>query len=300
MTEATATRPDRMGWGIGLILISTLFTSLQDAAIKGFAGEVTLWQIYVLRSGLLIPALLALALGMGVPWRLAFTRWPMLRAGLFLAMYMALYAAIPVLPLAVVAAGIYTAPLFVAGLSALVLGERVRPLGWLAIALGFAGVLVILKPGSEAFDGRVLVPVLAGFFYALSALATRGRLRGVPPVALALALAWGLLAAGLVGSVAVYLWPVPGGMGFLTGTWGAVTPRVCGLLAVLAALMLGNGLVLPAAYQAAPVVVIATFDYAYLIWAALFGMWFFGEVPEGRTLLGMVMIAGAGGLVARA
>lgn len=306
MTDATATRPDRIALGIGLILTSTVFTALQDAMFKTAAADVTLWQIYLMRSVFLIPALLVIAgaAGNGVRnLRAAFGLWPVLRAGLFLCMYMALYASIPALPLAVVAAGIYTAPLFVAGLSAAVLGKPVGPVGWLAIALGFAGVLVILRPGSEAFSGMALVPVLGGFFYALSALATRGRLREVAPVALALALGFVLLAVGMVVSLGLYLWPLDGETvqvsPFVFSGWGGLTAPVWWFVAVLAALMVGNGLVLPAAYQLAPSVMIATFDYCYLIWAALFGLWLFGEVPDWQTVVGTAMIAVAGVLVAR-
>jgi drug/metabolite transporter (DMT)-like permease len=68
---------------------------------------------------------------------------------------------------------------------------------------------------------------------------------------------------------------------------------------MLAALMVGNGLVLPAAYQSAPSIIIATFDYTYLIFATLLGAVLFSEIPDLQTVLGIVVIAGAGLIVAR-
>ncbi len=202
---ATDIRPDRIALGISLILLSTFFTALQDAIIKYASADVTLWQLYVLRSLFLIPALLVIAFAWGdgaATWRQSLRAWPMLRAMLFVLMYFSMYAAIPVLPLSAVAAGIYTAPLFVAALSAPLLGEPVRWRGLLAIAIGFAGVLVILRPGTEAFTWEMLLPVMAGFFYALSAIVTRTRCRSIPPSTLAVSLSIALLLTGAVVSAA--------------------------------------------------------------------------------------------------
>ncbi len=209
-------------------------------------------------------------------------------------MYFALYGAIASLPLATIAAGIYTAPLFVALLSAALVGEPVRRRGWLGIALGFAGVLLILKPGSEAFGWPMLLPVAGGLFYAVSALITRAKCRDVRPVSMALGMSLLLLAVGVAGSALMVWAPMPGGAPFVFGRWGVVDGRVMALVAMLAALMVGNGLVLPLAYQSAPTAIIAVLDYSYLIFATLFGLWVFGDVPDVWTLAGIGMIAAAG------
>ena len=299
-------RPDRVARGIGFILLSTFFTALQDAIVKHASADATLWQIYVLRSLFLIPALLLIAFLWGdgaATWRQSLRFWPMLRAVLFVLMYFSMYAAIPVLPLSAIAAGIYTAPLFVAALSALLIGEPVRWRGLLAIALGFAGVLLILRPGTEAFTWLMLLPVLAGFFYALSSIVTRTKCRSVPPATLALSLSIALLITGIVMSAALYIWqPAPAQVAvspFLLGAWSMLSLSGWGFIAMLAALMVGNGLVLPVAYQSAPSVIIATFDYCYLIFATMFGFLFFSEIPDLQTIFGILMIAGAGLLVVR-
>lgn len=301
-----AIRPDRVARGIGLILLSTLFTASQDAIFKHASADLTLWQIYVLRSVLLIPAFLVIALLWGAgatAWRQALGLWPMTRAMLFVLMYFSMYAAIPVLPLSAVAAGIYTAPLFVAALSPLLLGEPRRWRGLLGIAIGFLGVLVILRPGSEAFTWLMALPVLAGLFYALSAILTRSKCRSVSPSTLALSLSIALLFTGIVASTALsfgQLGPEQVAVSpFLLGSWNWLDLSEWGFVVMLAALMVGHGLVLAAAYQSAPSVIIATFDYTYLIFATVLGALFFSETPDFQTVVGITMIAGAGFIVAR-
>jgi drug/metabolite transporter (DMT)-like permease len=297
-------RPDRIAFGIMLIVLSTLLTSLQDVIFKYNSANITLWQLYVLRSIFLIPALLVIAFVWGdgtTTWRQAIRLWPVIRATLFVLMFLSMYSAIPVLPLAAIAAGLYTAPLFVAALSALLIGEPVHPRGWLAIAIGFAGVLVILRPGTEAFTWLMLLPVLAGFFYALSALVTRSKCRATPPAALALSMSIALLLTGTLVSTALYIWqPAPTlavVSPFLFGQWSGLDASDWAFVAVLALLMICNGLIVPAAYQSAPSVTIATFDYCYIIFATVFGFAIFSEVPDRQTIVGILMIAGAGLMV---
>ncbi len=299
-------RPDRIGFGILMVVLSSLFTALQDATFKLASADVTLWQLYILRSVLLIPVFLIVAAIWGegpAALRGSLRLWPMFRAVLFVLMFFTMYAAITVLPLSSLAAGLYTAPLFIAALSALLTGEAVAWRGWLAIGIGFAGVMMILQPGSESFTWLMLLPVLGGFFYAISAMVTRSKCRGIPPSTMALSLSIALLITGIAASTALYLWPpVPAYISaspFLLSSWHVMGPAEWGLVVMLAMLMFGIGLVLPAAYQSAPPVIIATFDYCYLIFATLLGFVLFSEVPDGLTIVGMLMIAGAGLMVMR-
>jgi drug/metabolite transporter (DMT)-like permease len=297
----TATKPrDRVALGIILIIFSTFLTSSQDAIFKHFAASLTLWQVYVLRSAFLMPALVIVASFWGgrAAMRESLRFWPLMRALCFVVMYFSMYVAIPFVSLSTIAAGLYTSPLFIAALSAPLLGERVGTRGWLAIVIGFAGVLVILRPGSDAFSWLALLPVIGGFAYAISAFITRSHLRETPPPALALALGITLLAIGVVGTVAISLWaPMQDTVSilpFLFAPWGTVDLAVLAFVATLAALMVANGLVLPAAYQMAPSVIIATFDYCYLIFATLFSIVVFHEAPDLQSIIGMLMIAAAG------
>jgi len=299
-------RADRIPLGIALVLASTLLTALQEATIKFASSDMTLWQIYVLRSAFLIPILLVIAAIWRSPqdrWTDALRPWPLARAMMFVMMYFSMYSVLPYLHLSTIAAGVYTAPLFVACLSFVLLGEPVGWRGLLAIGLGFCGVLVMLRPGTDAFDWLTLVPVMGGLFYALQAIITRSKCRRISPSSLAVSLAFALLVVGAVASLLLQaISPEPATVSvapFLLDSWARPGFLEWTVIAVLTLLMVGNGLVLPAAYQLAPTVIIATFDYCYLIFATLLGYLLFAEVPDIQSVLGMVMIVSAGLIIVR-
>lgn len=305
-TAAHTRRTDRVGLGILLILGATALVAVQEAIIKGAAETLTVWQIFFLRSLILIPALTVTAVIQGrgrATWRHAFSLWVSVRSGLFFSMYLSVYIAVPFVPIATIAAGIYTAPLFVAALSPLLTGEAVRWHRWLAITTGFAGVLLILRPGTDAFDWLTLTPVLGGLFYALSGLTIRAKGRDAPPAAFALSMAILLLVSGLAASIVLTIWaPALGGSGiptFIGGPWAPMGWAEWGIIAALAAVMFAHGLALPAAYQNAPTTVIATVDYSYLIFVAVLGIVFFEEIPDLHAIAGMILITAAGIVVAR-
>ena len=122
-------------------------------------------------------------------------------------MWIAYYAALPLISLSAAAVAFYTAPLFMALLSRSLIGEPVGPLRWLGIVLGFVGVLIVLRPGGDTFSAAALLPVLAALFYALAAIVTRARCAGERPLVLALGLNLGLLVAGLIASAGLSLFP---------------------------------------------------------------------------------------------
>lgn len=300
MTDTRPTnRPDRAGYGAALIVFAVFLMALQDAIIKFASSDLSLWQIYVLRSAIAVPVLLAATSRNGdgaAALRGAFGRWAMLRAALLTGMYVSLYAALPLLPLATLAAGFYTGPLFIALLSGLATGETVGRRGWLAVAAGFGGVLLILQPGGSGFSPAVLLPLLSGFFYAVAAVLTRAKCHAERAMTLAISLNVVLFVAGGIASFLLLL-PVFDDTSlspFLLGDW---TPLDAGdgiLVVILALLIVGIGIALAAAYQTARSVVVATFDYSYLVFSAMFGFVFFGEHPGMQTVAGMIVIAGAG------
>jgi drug/metabolite transporter (DMT)-like permease len=297
--------PEQLSIGVATILATVLAMSFADAVIKYASADFTLWQIYVLRSLLVIPALLAISLAGRRPLRLGWgsNRWIYLRSLLLALMYIAIYAAIPVLSLPVIAASLYTGPLFIALFSALLIGEPVGARLWAAIVVGFTGVLVILRPAADDFSVSALIPIIAALLYALAAIITRSKCAAETPLTLALALNLALLTVGAIATAAQALWqPAPPGSlayPFLLGAWARMGPREWGILGLLAVLMLGISLGLAKAYQSAPPAIIATFDYGYLLFAAFWSYAIFSEPPDGVTIAGMMLIAGAGFLVVR-
>ncbi|MGR3984310.1 MAG: DMT family transporter [Gammaproteobacteria bacterium] len=293
----TAPRADNIPLGVSIIIATVLAMALADAIVKNASADFPLWQIFVLRSLLALPVLfLLLRIGARASMRPLSLKWCIARSLLLVLMYVAIYAAMPLLTLSVIAASLYTGPIFVALFSALLIGEPVGARRWGAVLLGFAAVLVILRPDTGAFSFYMLVPVLAGLLYALAAIITRAKCIDEHPLTLAIILNLALVVFGLLASIAVFFaQPMLGGRyPFLLGNWTAMGAFEWGVIASLALLMVVIGTGLAKAYQSAPPSVIATFDYAYLLFAAFWGWVFFAERPDAGTVSGMLMIVIAG------
>lgn len=298
----SGTRPDRIAQAIGIILASVVTMAFADAVVKLVSADLTLWQVFAARSLFAVPCLVALAYVKGTSLRPLSTKWVCVRSGLLVLTWLAFYAALPVLDLSVAAVAVYTNPILTALLSAALLGERVSGRQWLGVLMGFLGVVVILKPGSEAFSWMVLLPLLGAVFYSLAMVLTRSKCQKEGAVSLALGLhvsfivtglaATGVLALAGLGSDAKDAYP------FLLGDWAAMGGREWALMALLGGLSAAFFLGVARAYQIAPPQVIAVFDYGYLVSAALWGFVFFSEEPDRLTILGMILITLAGLLVA--
>lgn len=281
--------------GVIIILATVFAMALADAVVKHSSADLPLWQIWVWRSALVVPVLLVMARRALWPVDLG---WVLLRCGLLAAMYLGIYAAIPLLDLSVIAAALYTGPLFIVALSVLMLGQTISVRQGLAIICGFAGVLLIVRPLASGFSPLALLPVGAALLYALAAVLTRARLGQTPAVTMALWLNLTFLVGGGAASLAIWAGLFPAiDYPFLFGPWQPMGIDEWLIIAVLSVLMIGIGIGLARAYQSPRPQVIATFDYAYLIFAAFWGYVFFGEVPDIWTLAGMLVIVGAGMMV---
>lgn len=301
MTSAVQERPNNTFLGASLITFAMFITAVQDVIIKSYSSDLTLWQTFTMRGIFAVPMFVALAHVMRQHQGLrehVFGRWTLLRAFLLIVMYIAMYAAIPFISLSVIAAGIYTSPIFMTVMSASAIGERVSTRGWCAVLLGFIGVLLILQPGTDAFTPYALLPILTALMYASANLLTRSKCQDVPAAALALSLNGGLLLVGVVVTFLMLTLPLSkslvGASPFIFGGWGQVSPLLWAMMVVLALLVVANGTTLAAAYKAAAPSTVATFDYSYLIFAVLFDFWFFALVPNTTTLIGIAFIVVAG------
>lgn len=303
----TSARPQNIALGITLIVAAALAISVQDVIFKIFSSEMTLWQIFALRGCISVPLLVVIC------WiktprfadmlQLALNRWSVLRAVFISTTFLAFYGAIPFLSLSTLGAANYSAPIFVTLLAAFAIGEPVSRRGWLGVLLGFVGVLVLLRPGSDAFSFWALMPVIGAAFYALGHITTRAKCQDIPTAALALSTNIVMALAGFVMSGLIF-WLQPSGGAFdafpyVFGQWSAIVTSDVLILLVLAAFAVGNGMLLAGAYQAAPPPTVATFEYSYLVFVAIWDIVFFALMPSAPSLLGMVMIVCAGLLVIR-
>lgn len=291
-----------MPLGVATITGTVFALSLGDALIKALGGGGTMgvWQLFAVRSLIACPLLLAGALIFvnRSALRPRSLGWIALRSALLTAMWIAYYLALPLLPLAVAAAAYYTLPLFIVIFAALFGGETVGRTQWAGVILGFIGILLVLRPGGEAFRWAALLPLLSAVLYACAMILTRTKCRAEHPATLALGLNVTFVLVGCAGLAAGLLWPVDAS-GFLTTAWTAMGWEDWRSAAILAALILVASVGTAVAYQAAPASTVGTFDFAYVGFALIWGMVFFAERPDALALAGIGLIVIAGILAVR-
>lgn len=294
---------DRPALAAILMVGSLCMLSLQDSLVKLASADVSLWQFQTLRAVCNLAMLFALARfiwGSGSAWPKRFSAVA-LRSCFLIGAMLSFFGAIPFLSLSEVAAGLYVFPLFVAVLSALVLGERVGPRRVIAVVAGFAGTLLILKPASASFQWVSLVPVLAGLFYAATVLTTRKLCREESPATLALGVSVAFVTVGAVG-IAVMETVKPAALAeswpYLFVGWNPLSLEVAGLILACSMLNLVSNIGLAKAYQSAESSWLAPFDYSYLIFATFWGVVMWNDFPDLLSFTGMAMIAGSGCYVA--
>jgi drug/metabolite transporter (DMT)-like permease len=235
--------------------------------------------------------------------RLAMNKWVLLRSAFITTTFLAFYGSIPFLSLSTVGAANYIAPIFVTLLSAYVISEPVGKRGWFAVFIGFSGMLILLQPGTDAFSPLVIVPVIGAGFYALSHITVRTKCHSVPLPAMAFALNFTMFMAGVIGRVILFIWQPNGDIvndyPYLLGGWSPIGTTEWLILGALAVFTIVIGLGLAGAYQAGPPATIATFEYSYLVFVAIWDLLFFNLAPSITTLTGMVLIIIAGLMVMR-
>lgn len=267
-----------------------------DSFVPIIARDIGLWQFQSVRSAMVLALFLPLALVLG--WRLRPVSWVAVAGRSFcVALAMILYfGAIASLPVAQAAAGLLTSPIFVLLIS---WGAFGAPIGWwrvLAVALGFVGVLLMLRPGGGAAMSWInVIPVGAGFLYAMGAVATRQYCADESEATL---VAGFFAAIGLCGAVGLLvLWGVetqPARDGFFGTGWQAWTGPAFWLTVAQAAVSVIGLVALFRAYLLAEASHVAVFEYTFLIAAGLWGYLLWGQVPDALAFVGMACIICAG------
>lgn len=281
--------------GPGAIATATALMALQDTIVALLSGDIPLWQLFFLRSAMVIPVLTCLIARRDPHLlRQAVAPWPLLRSSLLVAMYVFFYAGLPVAPLSIVAAVYYTGPIFIVLLSALLLRERLALSQCIAVVVAFLGVLIVLRPESGDLSPATLIPLASALCYALAAVTTRGRMSVSDPWVLTLSLNLVFAGVGGAGMLGLVLVDPPNDYPFLLSPWSPLNAGTIGTLAVLAAISIGIHVFLARAYQWGPTSVVAGLDYAYLVFAALWAFLILGTAPSLQTAAGTALIAAAG------
>ena len=267
------------GGGIALYSLGVLFFSLNDALGKWLVGSYGVPEILALRAlgaGLVIVPLLL--------WRRpdldlrGQARLHILRIVCSVADSFAFYFATRALPLADVMCFYLASPLIITALAALFLGEPVGRFRWTAVGIGFLGVVVALRPSGASLSAGALVAIFGATAFAASIAVTR-RLRRTDWLTLT---AWQYVGSGLVGLV------------LLPGAWIAPPASDLALMALVGAVSMACFVCITRALARAPASLLAPFQYASIVWAALMGYAVWGDVPGPSVVVGSAIIIGSG------
>ena len=288
--------------GITLLVFSLFLFSLQDVVIKFFSDQYSVLQVVFIR-GVIAGALIYMAACFYKIRRQLIPNRPwlaVLRGLCGFTSYTTYYLAVASLPLAEVVALVFTAPLFITVMSAVILREEVGPRRWAAVAVGFIGILVMLGPSGNLdgghFDGLgVVLSLVAAVCFACQSILTRYLSIKDSPLSLAFSttatftIASGLLsiilAAGIISQTSTHP-----SLEFFMRDWAMPEPIGMALMIFLGF----NGAVaffcMAKAYCVAPASTITPFEYTYMIWAVIFGFLLWGEVPRFTTLMGVSIL----------
>ena len=272
-----------------------------DNFIPRVAIEIGLWQFHLIRALIAIPLVIGLSIvGLG---RLAPRRlWAVaLRSGLIAIAMLFYFSALALMPIAQALAGLFTSPIFILLISALALRQRIGPWRVLAVVVGFAGTLIVLQPDPNDFDAMVLIPVAGGLFYAMGSVVTRTLCAGESTVAMLLGILVALGVCGAAGLVVLGLFPmdtVPGPDGFVTRGWVWPMWQATPWVLVQAWGSVAGVFLIIKAYQLGEPSYVSVFEYSVMIFGPLFAWVAFGQQVTYWQVIGIALIATAGGIIA--
>nr|WP_081421980.1 DMT family transporter [Tardiphaga robiniae] len=265
-----------------MIICSTAFLASSDAMAKylsrtGMPSVEIAWIRFLVFVLILLPIVLAPASGNPMrstrPLLQVFRGLGLLCSSIFFIM------ALGYLPIAEATATGFISPLFVTGLSVLFLGEKVGLRRWTATIAGLLGVLIIVRPGTAAFQPGTIFPIISALGWATALVLTR-KISGADRAITTMA--FSAITGFLVLSVIVpFYWIVPSWTQIALGVGIGVAATVGHWIVVLA-------------FRYADASVLAPFSYVQLVWVTLIGFFVFGEVPDAVTFAGAAVIIASG------
>ncbi|WP_416221122.1 DMT family transporter [Rhodopseudomonas palustris] len=276
----TARHADHPLRGIALIVASTVFLACSDTMAKYLGRTLPPIEIGWIRFLVFLLIMLPVMLSSSAsPLRSARPKLQVLRALALVASSVLFITGLQFLPIAEASATSFVAPLFVTALSIVLLGEAIGVRRWAATAVGLIGVLIVIRPGSAAFNAAVMFPILSALSWALTLILTRmisGADRAVVTMTFSAVVGFVALSA-----MVPFVWVTP--------SWHDI---LIGVLVGLASTM-GQWIVV-LAYRYADASVLAPFTYSQLVWVTFLGFGMFGEIPDLWTFVGAAVIIASG------
>lgn len=277
-----AARSDHLR-GVVAMLVAVAAFALMDAALKLLAPHYPPLQVAALRAWCSLPVIVVwVAFAAGGFGQLLRVRWSLhlLRGALGIVMLAGFAYGLRTLPLSEAYAITFVAPLLITALAVPLLGERVAPNRWLAIAIGLAGVLVVLRPsGDHMLSWAGLAVLVAALCYALSAISARVLGRTDSSAAMVF---WLMLLVAL-------------GATALTWTsWQAVQPRHGWILLGIAVTGSIGQYAVTEAFKRGQASLIAPLEYTALAWSCGLDWWLWRTLPDRYVFAGAGIIIGSG------
>jgi drug/metabolite transporter (DMT)-like permease len=270
--------------GILLMCISTVAFSIMHGLVRFVSDVLPPFQIAFFRNvfglAFLVPLLMRSRFAVLRTQKIGLHA---LRGVVNIGAMLMFFTALSISPLAKVTALSFTAPIFMAVLAVLVLGERFRMYRWLAILLGFAGMLIILRPGIVAIDTGALLVTGAAALWAVAMILIKIMSRTESSLTI---VAYMGIFLGLFSIFpALWVWQP---FGLNTLGWLVLI----GLFGTIAQMTLSQAL------KETDPTALMPFDFLKLIWTALIGAWFFAEIPDVYTWIGAAVIFASGLFIA--
>jgi drug/metabolite transporter (DMT)-like permease len=266
-------------YGIGLMLLGVFMFSFGDALGKYLVATYAVGQLLWLRACAALFVLSPLIwrrrgefVRMERPWL------QLVRVVLSTLEVAAFFLATVYLPLADVTTYYLACPIFVTALSAIVLREQVGWRRWTAILVGFCGVLIALRPSAQTISWPAMIALGGSLSFSILMLITRS-LRATPDIVMASSQFVGTFLLGALMSPFGWVTPSVGSLALFTAA---------GCISVSALFCVNRSLKL------APASVVVPYQYSMIVWAVMFGITVFGDVPKPATVIGAAIIIGAG------
>ncbi len=272
--------------GVAYIVAAMTVLSASDAAAKWLAPHYSAVEIMLIRSLIGLPiATVILALSRGrAGFRTQHLAGHAARTALMLLAWGPFIYALRTLPLADAFTIAFCSPLFMTIFGYLLLGERVQRARWIAVVVGFLGVIVVLQPSGTGLGLAALATLFAALMWALSTIFTR-RLTATDSSETMLFYYMLLSSAGLALGFPAYTLAIE------PGHWWVFA--VTGLAGTAGHWLIAQG------FRYGEVSLLAVFEYLALVWALLFGFWIWGDTPNATVLVGAALIIASGVTIAR-
>ena len=280
--------------GILLILLGMLIVSFQDATFKYIFSSVSLYEVYLIRT-LVSFVIIVFYLKITNKPIIFYTHYPLLtiiRVTLFFFGFSSFYISLTIMPLATATALFFASPFLITVFAIFILKEQVGPRRWTAVIVGFIGVYVILNPNFSNFDYFSLTPVFTAFCYALSMIIIK-RTSDKDDVYSQM---FHFYILAIVISIIFYFYMGDGKFNnidhpasqFIFRKWFSNLEFTLPYMIFVGVIGASAFLCIFTAYRIASPAVVSSFEYSILIWASLNGWLFFDEIPNQRTIVGMI------------